>query len=491
MAIENKKLDAAAIAEQRRKVEELRQNKDRPGAAGILVAEEQKLEDMEKEKEITLPVNLSPKTLTQKPDEEKKQIETKIGEKLGLPKLEVTEPAAPTVPPTIGAPKETGIAPPRVVKAPPMDFSSTVKNMEAIFQEYQKGRQLPEEQRKSFEQKQQDIRQALNDAKEVYNLTTDQARSEADRREALTQWASIAESFSQSLIKFFAAREGARTGQLLGSKIAFEKYDWQKDLDRSLNKLKLQTDEAKSRLGIAREEAEAGIKGLEAERKAATQMQEEVAGKRLSLLSDVEKEKIRQQSKSVEEYTQAVNRAELERYQQDMALKKTGEAAVAKKELEELKLSTKQSAERQKIVEDTKGIIAKTLAQDPKSSALATSKGQLTENYVKLFNPQQQIEIEQEVADKLGKEQSWVRNALRGIGFMSEQLTPKEQGIATKALAEALKKRLGPADQATPVVPAAPTTAEAMVDMIAPDGRELKVPASRVAEMETKGARRK
>jgi hypothetical protein len=37
---------------------------------------------------------------------------------------------------------------------------------------------------------------------------------------------------------------------------------------------------------------------------------------------------------------------------------------------------------------------------------------------------------------------------------------------------------------------AAPAAA-GMVDMIAPDGRELSVPASRVAEMEAKGARRK
>lgn len=381
------------------------------------------------EGEVTLPTTLSTKLAVSTPAEkpvvtdEKTQVETKIAGQLGLPKLTIPE-----------------VTPVTATKAPTVNWNSLKKVGEDINKQFEQDRKLAPEVEEAFKKRQEDLQTALNSAKQIYEQTTAKARSEADRREAITRWASIAESLGQAMVKYFAARQGAKTGMLLGSKLAFEKYDWQKDLDRSLERLKTDTTEAKTRLGIAQEEVETGVKGVEAERKAALSEREAVARQRAGLSEDLLKEQARSEVRAVEDFIAAKNRAAQETQQET--------AKQAKEQNKEL-------LARQKIIEDTRGIIAKTEAQDPKSAALASSRGQLTENYVKLFSPQQQLEIEQEVAAKLDKEQSWIHNTLRTIGFASENLTQKEQSIVTKALAESVKARL-PTLSAAPGTPAAP-----------------------------------
>jgi hypothetical protein len=425
------------------------------------------LPEAEDESEVTLPPTLPTKLGTQTPAEkaaagdEKTQVEQKIAGQFGLSKLVVPE-----------------IAPATTAKAPTVSWDKFKKVGEDINKQFEQDRKLAPEVEQAFATRQDALQTALSDAKSVYEQATAKARSEADRREAITRWGSIAESLSQALVKYFAARQGAKTGMLLGSKLAFEKYDWQKDLDRSLERLKTDTNEAKTRLGISQEEVEAGMKGVEAERKAAVGEREAVARQRAGLSEDLLKEQARAEVRSVEDYIASKNRAAQE------AQKETAQQA---------KEQNKELLARQKIIEDTRGIIAKTEAQDPKSAALASSRGQLTENYVKLFSPQQQLEIEQEVADKLGKEQSWIRNTLRSIGVLPEKLTPTEQSIMTKALAESIKTRLPTlsAVPGTPAAPAAPaqTGGQNIVIMVNPRTEEkIQVPQNQLEEARRGGA---
>lgn len=442
---EKKALDAAKIAEQRRKVEELKQNQSRPGAAGMLIAEQQKLKDLES-KTVTLPPTLSTSLAVKTPAEqpvvadEKQKIETKIAAEINLPKLQVEEPA---------------VAERKPMKAVVFNPARYQKALDGYIKKYADDKQLTPEQAAAFDIKQGELQTALNAAKRIYTEATTKAKTEAERRDAITQLASIAESFSQAMVKYFAAREGARTGTLLGSRLQFEKYDWQKDLDRSLEKLKADTAEAKTALGLAKEEVETETKQLGEERKTATETREDIARRQLEGSKTVLMEQMRAEQRAAEDYASEFNRA--------------------------LKETAKETESKQKLIDDTKGIVAKTQAQDVKSTALATSRGQLTENYVKLFNPKQQFEIEQEVANTLKSKQSSVRNFFRGIGFASEELTPQEQNIATKALADAIDKRLRPsavasdATSATRVAPAQQAVQSATV-VVELDGRKGEIP---------------
>jgi hypothetical protein len=223
-----------------------------------------------------------------------------------------TPPPTPTPPEVPSQPVTPVSAEPTVKKAPALNFDKYMQSMDQINKRYEQDRQISPELKAQFEQRQAGLEKALSDARSIYEKSVSKAESDADRREAAIQWASIAESLGQSMVKYFAAREGARTGQLLGSKIQFDKYDWAKDLDRNLDRLTKQTNQAKTLLGIAREDVEAGMKTLGEERRTALQEREAVAKQRAGLAEDVTKEQLRQEARSVSDYIEAQNRMALE-----------------------------------------------------------------------------------------------------------------------------------------------------------------------------------
>lgn len=308
-ALEEQRLNASAIANQQRRVQEL-ETSNRPGAAGALVAERLKLEELQKNisptSSITLPAKLptkfegkQPAPIQELPATEIQMAEQTAAKQIGLPKLVVEEPAVQ---------KEKPLA----QKAAVLPFANYNKSMAEINKDFEKDRQLAPEVKDEFTRRQGELQQALTEARSVYDRSVSEATTAQERREAAIQWASIAESLGQSMVKFFAAQRGARTGQLLGTKVQFEKYDWQKDLDRSLSKLKQQTDQAKVSLGISREDIEEGTKALKEEQKTALQEREAVAKQRATSRMDLLKEEIRQKAKSEEDYVEAVNRLRLE-----------------------------------------------------------------------------------------------------------------------------------------------------------------------------------
>lgn len=106
----------------------------------------------------------------------------------------------------------------------------------------------------------------INTARIIYEETVEKARTEAERRESIMNWARIGEQLAQAATKYFAAREGKRLGARIGSELKFQKHDWAGDLDRSLKKMESELAGAKEKYGIVSKEVEAGREALGKER---------------------------------------------------------------------------------------------------------------------------------------------------------------------------------------------------------------------------------
>lgn len=174
--------------------------------------------------------------------------------------------------------------------------------MSAIAKRYEEDRKLSPEVASQFAERQQALQASITDAKRVYQESVAKARSEADRREAIATWGSIAEQLGQAMVKYFAAREGARTGTLLGSKVQFQKYDWQKDLDRSLKRLDTDLAAAKSTLNIELEGAKEQLGEIGTERREAIAERRDVARQKFMAGADVLEAGEKQKAASVEDY---------------------------------------------------------------------------------------------------------------------------------------------------------------------------------------------
>jgi hypothetical protein len=258
------------------------------------------------------------------------------------------------------------------------------------------------------------------------------------------------------MVKYFAAREGARTGQLLGSKIQFAKYDWAKDLDRNLDRLTKQTNQAKTLLGIAREDVEAGTKTLGEERKTAMQEREAVAKQRAGLAEDVTKEQLRQEARSVSDYIEAQNRMALEGLRTQKA-----ETVTAQREQA---AEAKNEAAQQKVLQQNYGKLEGSLRSLAKKDTPQARK-EIGAAAAILGIPAD--EVDTLITETTGE----------GLFNLSEE--GKVRGILDK---------YNPS-QAAPAP--APAGGEQMVDMVSPKGDKLRVPASKVKELEAQGARRK
>ena len=220
-----------------------------------------------------------------------------MGDEEKAPAKKVTpEPGPAPAPAPEPAPEE-----PAQPKEPlkPESFESA---MSAIAKRYEEDRKLSPEVASQFAERQQALQASITDAKRVYQESVAKARSEADRREAIATWGSIAEQLGQAMVKYFAAREGARTGTLLGSKVQFQKYDWQKDLDRSLKRLDTDLAAAKSTLNIELEGAKEQLGEIGTERREAIAERRDVARQKFMAGADVLEAGEKQKAASVEDY---------------------------------------------------------------------------------------------------------------------------------------------------------------------------------------------
>ena len=101
------------------------------------------------------------------------------------------------------------------------------------------------------------------------------------------------------------------------------------------------------------------------------------------------------------------------------------------------------------------------------------------------------------VVDKAQKESGFFTS---NKDYVQETLAPQHAQMVQEQLAT-IGKQLGELRAAkygtpkgaapTPTTPSTTPAAGGMVDMVAPDGRTLKVPSDKVAELEAKGAKRK
>ena len=175
-------------------------------------------------------------------------------------------PSAPKVPTTPGKPsepakvttKQAGI---KVDK--PEDLNTFWTNIQKAVEPMA---QLDQATQERFKGQEDSLTAAIKDATASYNESIKTAKDEAERREAIASWGQIFETLGQAAIKYFAAREGKRLGQRIGSNLQLEKHDWSSDLNRSMKKLEVDMAQAKEKFGIAREEVEAGRKALSKER---------------------------------------------------------------------------------------------------------------------------------------------------------------------------------------------------------------------------------
>lgn len=222
-----------------------------------------------------------------------------MGDEEKAPAKKQPAPPAEPIPSVTAEPVEAEAAPEPKEPLKPESFESA---MSAITKRYEEDRKLSPEVASQFAERQQALQASITDAKRIYQESVAKARSEADRREAIATWGSIAEQLGQAMVKYFAAREGARTGTLLGSKVQFQKYDWQKDLDRSLKRLDTDLAAAKSTLNIELESAKEQLGEIGTERREAIAERRDVARQQFMAGADVLEAGEKQKAASVEDY---------------------------------------------------------------------------------------------------------------------------------------------------------------------------------------------
>jgi len=176
-----------------------------------------------------------------------------------------TAPAAPSTPPSDSTPAPAPApAAPKVFN--PQNPAQVEQLGKVVFQAVGTEGDKPAGTPDPFAERQKDLQKAINDAKLIYEQAISKAKSDAERRESIAAWGQIAEQIAQGLVKFLAAKEGKRLGARIGSDIKFEKHDWNKDLDRSMEKLKGDLSLAKEQFGIVQKEVEAGREELSKEK---------------------------------------------------------------------------------------------------------------------------------------------------------------------------------------------------------------------------------
>jgi hypothetical protein len=387
-----------------------------------------------------------------------------------------TEPTEPTVPP---APKA-----PTVLGKPAAPAATTTKqvgikvdkpeDLGIFWTNIQKAvapmTELDQATQERFKGQEDALTTAIKDATASYNESIKTAKDEAARRERIASWGQIFESLGQAAIKYFAAREGKRLGQRIGSNLQLEKYDWSSDLNRSMKKLEIDMAEAKEKFGIAKEEVEAGRKALSKEREG---LQERAYKRADMFLKASLDERERAQTEAARAKMNAEERAFK---QQQNAAEMANALALKKLDIDaRVALALNKSDQKQKVE-----------INNIKSTYENAGTG-FDEIYEAPSKKKEALFTKFKATTKsLGLTDAELIELNKLTSPFSESWSRKENAIAARAiLQQAYERKIsGYAGGA-----GAPAEAEQIVDMVSPKGDALRVPASKVKELEAQGAR--
>jgi hypothetical protein len=384
-----------------------------------------------------------------------------------------TEPTAPTVPSAPKAPVAPGKpAAPTTKQAgikvdKPEDLNTFWTNIQKAVEPMA---QLDQATQERFKGQEDSLTAAIKDATASYNESIKTAKDEAARREAIASWGQIFETLGQAAIKYFAAREGKRLGQRIGSNLQLEKYDWSSDLNRSMKKLEVDMAQAKEKFGIAREEVEAGRKALSKEREGL----QERAYKRADMFL---KASLDERERAQTEAARAKMNAEERAFKQQQ---NAAEMANALK-LKQMDLDARVTAAKTKASTTDKKKL-ETAEQSYSKSSL------LFDNWYDAKSKNKELRQKEFANASAGlgltpEETAELARLSEGPGFFSsKENKATARGILQEAYSRKVKSYLGEEE--------APAEAEQMVDMVSPKGDKLRVPASEVKALEAKGARR-
>jgi hypothetical protein len=384
-----------------------------------------------------------------------------------------TEPTAPAVPSAPKAPVAPGKpAAPTTKQAgikvdKPEDLNTFWTNIQKAVEPMAELDQATQER---FKGQEDSLTAAIKDATASYNESIKTAKDEAARREAIASWGQIFETLGQAAIKYFAAREGKRLGQRIGSNLQLEKYDWSSDLNRSMKKLEVDMAQAKEKFGIAREEVEAGRKALSKEREGL----QERAYKRADMFL---KASLDERERAQTEAARAKMNAEERAFKQQQ---NAAEMANALK-LKQMDLDARVTAAKTKASTTDKKKL-ETAEQSYSKSSL------LFDNWYDAKSKNKELRQKEFANASAGlgltpEETAELSRLSEGPGFFSsKENKATARGILQEAYSRKVKSYLGEEE--------APAEVEQMVDMVSPKGDKLRVPASEVKALEAKGARR-
>ena len=322
-------------------------------------------------------------------------------------------------------------------------------------------------------------RNFLQDKAEAYRAY----REKADRND----WLEIAQNLVNSLTQF-ASTQAAQGTRFVGGNLPLPTTDYGAKTGRALQEYKLQAED----ISGEQKAAESAQERVDRLRK------EEMAGKRAGLGERIaaERERIRQEEsdakqagrdaislygtlqsnkRAVEQNETAIQKAILQHEQRkDQASEKLVDNQIGYLASQETQLKKQLDAANELIGSDKKNY-------EKKLADWAASAGQNAAG----------------VVDKAQKESGFFTS---NKDYVQETLAPQHAQMVQEQLAT-IGKQLGELRAAkygtpkgaapTPTTPSTTPAAGGMVDMVAPDGRTLKVPSDKVAELEAKGAKRK
>lgn len=183
--------------------------------------------------------------------------------------------------------------------------------------------------------------------------------------------------------------------------------------------------------------------------------------------------------------------------EEDVALKR--EAMDIRAQEAGITAEERKQAKQEKLAADATKSIETVLGLDPEKDAnrLVTARGTMLKTARQLLGPNELNDMAQQAAQNAAEKAGITTKAIRSFKeFLGMKAEPgkKDYALSTVEFAKLLNQKLSgeepaPAPQAVQAAQAAP--AEELVPMVAPDGRELMVPANRVAELEAAGAKRK
>lgn len=307
-------------------------------------------------------------------------------------------------------------------------------------------------------------------------------KEKADRND----WLEIAQNLVNSLTQFASTQAAIGTGRV-GGGLPLPSIDYGTRTERALQEYRLQAAD----IGAEQRAAESAQERVDRLRR------EELAGRRTGLGERItaERERIRQGEAEAKQAgrdaialynTLQTNKRAEEKYQTDLErttrqMTARGLVADQKQITDQMTALRGEETRLQKQLDATNELTrAGKKDYEKKLADWATASGQGVDAVV------------QQAQDKSGfftSKKDYIQETL--APQYAADVAPQLQRVREQLQSLQQARVAGQPAASAPTLPSTQPPASGMVDMVAPDGRVLKVPADRVAELETKGAKRK